>query len=175
MDRSTLPRLRVSLTLAVAATMGGVLAWQHFKGGVPSHSFMARDDMPSISNWWGVVTLPLLTWFALGNVAARLAAGRVTERAAIGGALGALLFGLVLAVSYEIGFNVIPGMQVRILPLIALLLPIYRAEYLLGFVLALAYTFGGVLPIILGSVFAAGGAVIHLMPRWLLRRFRKKA
>lgn len=174
MDRSELARLRVGSTIAVAATITALLVWQHFNGGVPSHSFMARADMPSISNWWGALTLPLLTWFALGNVAARLSAGRVSERAALGGAAGALIFGLVLAVSFELGMNEIPSAQVRLVPLIALFAPLYRAEYLLGFVLALAYTFGGVLPLLIGTVLAAGGAVLYLAPRWLLRRFRVK-
>lgn len=167
-----LSRLRTGATLGVAATVTALLTWQHFTGGVPSHSFMARDDMPSISNWWGVLTLPTLTWFALGNIGARLGAGRVTARAALAGALGALLFGLVLAVAYELRINEIPRAQIRLVPLLALVVPLYRAEYLLGFVLALAYTFGGVLPLLIGAVLAAGGAVLYLAPRWLLRRFR---
>ena len=173
-DRPQFARLRIGATVGVAGTIGSLLTWQYFNGGVPSHSFMAREDMPSMSNWWGALTLPLLTWFALGNIGSRLAAGRVTERAALLGALGGLLFGAVLAIAYELKYNDIPSTQVQIIPVFALFVPIYRAEYLLGFVLALAYTFGGVLPLIIGTVFALVGAVLYLAPRWVLRRFRMK-
>lgn len=167
-----LQRTRTTLTMLVAVVICSLLAWQQFNGGVPSHSFMARDDMPSISNWWGALSVPLLTWFALGNVAGRLARKATTERAALAGFIGGAVFGLVLAVSYSLGYSQVPRVQVNLLPLFALAFPIYRAEYLLGFVLALSYTFGGVLPIVIGSVFALGGAVLHLAPRWLLARFR---
>lgn len=167
-------RTRLSITAAVSLAIWTLLLWQQLHDGVPAHSYMARDDMPSISNWWGALTLPLLAWFALGSVQSRLAAGRVSARAAIGGAVGAFVFGAVLAGSYMLGHSEIPRMQVSVLPLFALAFPIYRAEYVLGFVLALSYTFGGVLPLVIGTVFALGGAVLHLAPRWVLRRFRVK-
>jgi hypothetical protein len=167
-------RTRLSITAAVSLAIWSLLVWQHLHDGVPAHSFMARDDMPSISNWWGALTLPLLTWFALGSIQSRLAAGRVSARAAIGGAIGAFLFGAILAGSYSLGYSDVPRMQVRVLPLLALAFPVYRAEYVLGFVLALSYTFGGVLPLVIGSVFALLGAVLYLAPRWVLRRFRVK-
>lgn len=169
-----LTRTRASLTLLVTFAVCSLLVWQYLHDGVPAHSFMARDDMPRMSNWWGALTLPLLTWFALGSTQSRLANGSTTARAALAGALGAALFGTVLAVSYSLRYSEIPSMQVSLLPLFALAFPIYRAEYLLGFVLALSYTFGGVLPIIIGTVFAIGGALLYLTPRWLFRRFGKK-
>ena len=165
-------RSRVFATLAVTVAVATLLIWQHLHGGVPSHSFLARDDMPSISNWWGLLTLPALTWGALANIASRLERHSVTTRAAVAGALGAVLFGALLAGSYSLGYSDIPRLQIRVLPLLALVLPIYRAECLLGFVLALSYTFGGVLPIVIGTVFALIGALIYRAPRWLLRRFR---
>lgn len=170
-----LDRKRASLTLVVAVVVWTLLLWQHTHRGVPVHSFMARDDMPSISNWWGALTLPLLTWFAFGNTQARIADGRSTAKAALAGGIGALLFGVVLAASYALGHSGIPDIQVRLLPFFALAFPIYRAEYLLGFVLALSYTFGGVLPIIIGTVFALVGAILYLTPRWLVRRLGNKS
>jgi hypothetical protein len=174
MDRTAFTRFRIGATLVIAAAIGSLLTWQLFNGGVPSHSFMARDDMPSISNWWGALTLPLLTWIALGRLGVRLADGRTSARGAIAGGLGAMVFGAVLSTAFTLGYSAIPGAQMQMAPLIALFLPIYRAEYLLGFVLALAYTFGGVLPLVIGTVLAAVGFVLHRGPRWLLRRFRVK-
>lgn len=165
-------RIRVLATLTVTVAIAALLVGQHLTGGVPSHSFMARDDMPSISNWWGLLTLPVLTWLTLGNVASRLERGAITPRAAVIGGLSAGLFGLLLAVSFTLGYAEIPRLQVRALPLIALVVPVYRAECLLGFVLAMSYTFGGVLPLVIGSVFALMGAVIYEAPRWVARRLR---
>lgn len=170
-----MPRhIRVAATLLIAIATAALLTWQQLHDGVPAHSFLARDDMPSISNWWGLLTLPLLTWFALGNTERRVAAGRTTAPAALAGFVGAAMFGAILAITYTLGYADVPRIQVRVLPLIAIALPIYRAEYLLGFVVALSYTFGGVLPLVIGSVFASVGAALHLAPRWLLRRFRVK-
>jgi len=174
MDRTAVSRSRAGLTLGMAAAVLALLLWQRSHGGVPSHSFLARADMPSISNWWGALTLPLLTWLALGNIGARLAAGRVTGRAALGGALGAFLFGVVLALAFKLGVDEVPSAQVTGIPLLALFVPLYRAEYVLGFVIALSYTFGGVLPLVIATVLATVGAMIHLAPRWLLRRFRAR-
>ena len=167
-------RTRVLATSSVTVAVAALLLWQQLHDGVPSHSFMARDDMPSISNWWGLLTLPVLTWFALANMAARLGRRSVSAEALRYGLIGGVLFGLVLAGSYSLGYSEVPRLQVRLLPLLALALPIYRAECLLGFVLALSYTFGGVLPLVIGSVFALGGAALYLAPRWLLGRFRVK-
>ncbi len=167
-------RFRVLTTLAITIALATLLTWQHLHGGVPSHSFLARDDWPSISNWWGLLTLPVLTWWALTNLASRIERRRVTPGAALAGALGALLFGALLAGSYSLGYSEVPRVQVRVLPLLALALPIYRAESLLGFALALTYTFGGVLPVVIGAIFALIGALLYHAPRWLLGRFRMK-
>lgn len=172
MDRTAFARFRIGATLAITGAICSLLIWQLFNGGVPSHSFMARDDMPSISNWWGALTLPLLTWLALGRVGLRLEHGRTSARAAIAGGVGALVFGAVLSAAFTLGYDDIPSAQLQIVPLIALLVPLYRAEYLLGFVLALAYTFGGVLPLVIGTVLAAVGFVLHCGPRWVFRRLR---
>lgn len=61
------------------------------------------------------------------------------------------------------------------LPVIAVLLPSYRAEYVLGFVLGLTYTFGAVFPTFLASVMSAIAAVVHLVVRpAALRMFRRR-
>ncbi len=33
---------------------------EYFNGGVVSHNLLAREDLPAISNWWGLLTVPLL-------------------------------------------------------------------------------------------------------------------
>lgn len=166
-------RTRTIATVLVATIVASVLVWQRFHGGVPSHSFMARADMPSISNWWGLLTLPLLTWFAFGSAIRRVTDGAVTTRTVVRSALGAALFGAILAIAFTLGYADIPRWQVNVVPLLALAFPIYRAEYIWGFVLALSYTFGGVLPLLFAGVLALLGIVLHFVPRWAMRRMRE--
>lgn len=60
------------------------------------------------------------------------------------------------------------------LPLIAALLPVYRAEYVLGFALGLTYTFGPVLPLVIASGVALVSALVHLVARPLVGKvFRR--
>ncbi len=39
--------------------------WEYFNGGVVSHNLLAREDMPAFSNWWGLLTVPLLFWISI--------------------------------------------------------------------------------------------------------------
>jgi len=48
---------------------------------------------------------------------------------------------------------------------LAILVPIYRAECLLGFVIAMTFTFGTILPMLIGSLFVLMGAFIYLVLR----------
>lgn len=81
------------------------------------------------------------------------------------GAIGALCFGVLLSVFFSLGNDQVTGAMFESLFLIALFTPIYRAEYLLGFVLGMAYTFGGVLPSIVGSFVALIAMVIYCYVR----------
>lgn len=165
-------RHRLALTAIVAAAIWSLLGWQQLGGGVPSHSFLARDDMPAISNWWGALVLPLLTWFAIGDVQARIARGAGGSRTALLGFAGGALYGAVLAGAYSLGFAAIPSFQLQALPFIAIVVPIFRVEVVLGFVIAMSYTFGAVLPTVIGTLLACVGAAVYLAPRWLVRRVR---
>ena len=56
----------------VTIAIWSLLAWNHYHGGVPSHHILHREDLPAISNWWGGLLLPLLTWFLLYRIQKRL-------------------------------------------------------------------------------------------------------
>jgi hypothetical protein len=47
----------------------------------------------------------------------------------------------------------------------ALFLPVYRAEYLLGFVIGMSFTFGVVLPTGVGTILGLAGVVLYLYIR----------
>ena len=160
------PRLRPYATGLVALGELGQLAWEHLHGGVVSHHILHRADMPAISNWWGLLVLPALTWFLAGRIQRR-----GTDTRVIAGFAGSMLFGILLSVAFINHYDALASYMSGGMLVLALLLPVYRAECVLGFVLAMTFTFGAVLPTIAGSILAALSAFIHLV---VLRFFRKK-
>jgi hypothetical protein len=87
------------------------------------------------------------------------------------GFAGALVFGIALSVFFTLNYSGIPANMLKALLIAALFFPIYRAECLLGFVLGMTFTFGAVLPMLIGSVLATLGAVLYLLVRSLALKF----
>lgn len=177
MDANQLRRLRLHFTALVSLAALTVLSWGHFHGGVTRHHIFNRADMPAISNWWGGLLLPALTWFLLGRINKRLAhqpnekpeASRHHVKIAIGFA-ASLLFGLLLAASFLIGYEAITSYLFFGMLVLALFLPVFRAECVLGFVFGMTLAFGAVLPILIGSVVATLSALVHYLIRPVIRR-----
>jgi hypothetical protein len=168
---------RLYLTGLVTLAELAHLTWEHFNGGVISHHILHRADMPAISNWWGVLLLPALTWFLTGRIQRRIAlrsggkeAGSKLPVHVLAGFVGSLLFGILLSVAFTNHYESIALYLFQGMLLLALLLPIYRAECVLGFVLGMTFTFGAVLPTVVGSIIGALSAVIHLFLRPALVR-----
>ena len=116
--------------------------------------------------------MALLTWFLLYRLHQRLERDRPAgeqvaayPRPVVYGFAGSLGFGVLLSLFFTLQHTDLAGYLVLSLLPLALLLPIYRAECLLGFVLGMTFTFGGVLPIGIGSLFLAIGAVLYLLVR----------
>lgn len=179
-DQPTNRRRFCYVALVVLAEMAH-LAWEYFHGGVRTHHFLARADMPSISNWWGLLLLPVLTWFVTGRIQRRIVRGSLghpTETklpaSVMVGFVGALLFGVVLSLAAMSGNATIAEYLFLGMLLLALLLPVYRAECVLGFALGMTVAVGAVLPTIIGSVIAAFSALIHLLVRPLLVRLWRR-
>ena len=163
-----------SVTLAELAH----LAWEHFNGGVISHHFLNRADLPAISNAWGLLLLPALTWFLSGLALTRASVSSVGKEAVpkaaarvVAGFAGALLLGALLSVCFTRGYETAASSLFLGMFVLALLLRVYRAECVLGFVLGMTFTFGAVLPTIIGSIIAAISAAVHLAARPVLVRF----
>lgn len=169
MSARQLPRMRIALTVLATLAELANLGWEHFNGGVVSHHILDRSDLPAISNGWGALLVPVLTWFLIGRIQKRTAlrpdAGHAASRlplAVVFGFVAALLFGILIAICFTHGHETIlsylfPGMLV-----LALLLPGYRAECVLGFVLGMTFTFGAVLPTAIASIIAIASAIAQL-------------
>ncbi len=172
MKEKTFFRIRLYFTVMVSIAIWSLLAWNYYHGGVPSHHILAREDMPSISNWWGGVLLPVLTWFLLYRIEKRITDGTPNlnqfPKSVWYAFVFALMFGVLLSTFFTLRYSGLPGYMLQSVFLVALFFPIYRAECLLGFVIGMTFTFGAVLPTLVGSILAAIGFVLSWLARKLL-------
>jgi hypothetical protein len=162
-------KTQLYLTVTVTFAVWTVLGWGYYHGGVPSHHILAKKDLPAISNYWGGILLPLLTWFLLYRIQKRIirqSSGNTESsrypKQIVFAFAGALLFSILLSIFFTLGYPTIPGYMILGLFPLALFLPIYRAECLLGFVIGMAFTFGAVLPTGVGSILTLLCAVLYL-------------
>ncbi len=131
-----------------------------------------REDLPAVSNWCGGIIIPLLTWFLLYRIQWRKSNSTeptIIPKNVLYAFIAAFCFGILVSVTFSFGLADIPFYMMIGLLILALFFPIYRAECFLGFVLGMVYTFGGVLPIGVASVFAILGAVLYLLARRCVR------
>lgn len=146
------------------------LVWEQLNGGIKSHHFLAMKEMPAISNGWGLLLLPILAWLLAGSIQKRIdfqANGKVSKSRMLAsivvGGVASLIYGMLLSFFFTIGNEIIPSYLFFGMLLLALILPIFRAEYLLGFILGMSFTFGAVLPTLIGSIVATLSALAHLI------------
>jgi hypothetical protein len=181
MNQAAFKKIGFAIVATVSVGIWALLIWEHFHGGVPSHSFMAREDMPSISNWWGGLLLPLLTYFSLYRIEKRIGfvgENKIMEARKLQSVLFLFVTGLLYAGSMAYCFETdkedINGILFQGLFLLALIFPLYRAEFFLGFVIGLTYTFGAILPTFIASVFVSISFIGHkYVYPFVLRMFRK--
>lgn len=168
-SRLWLPPAALGLAILAAAAH---LGWEHTHGGIRSHHLLNRADLPTISNAWGLLVLPVLGTLA-GGVVRRRATAAPTALAAF---LGALVAGVALSVAFVAGSESAASLVFLGVLLTGLVLPTYRAEYLFGFVLGMTFVFGSILPTVFGLLAACISAAAHLLlwPAgvWVLRRAR---
>lgn len=172
--RQQLPGLFALFSIVFVAVL---LAHEHFNGGVRSHHLLDRPDLPAISNWFGLVTLPLLGWLLGLRLRKHLTSvTRFGSPIGIGMSLVcALLYGVALAASFEVGPSAITSGLFFGLFVIAVVLPIYRVEYIFGFVVGMTFTFGAVLPVLVAVVVAAVSALVHFAVRAVRSAIRPPA
>jgi hypothetical protein len=168
MNQALFGKIGLYIVAIISVGIWALLIWEYYHGGVPSHSFMARKDMPSISNWWGGLLLPLLTYFSLYPIKKRLfLTGENTIISPKQLLFVLLLFfaGLLYAGSMAYCFltdkEEINGILFQGLFILALIFPLYRAEFFLGFVMGLTYTFGAILPTFIASAFVGISYIAH--------------
>jgi hypothetical protein len=143
------------------------LGWEHLNGGVPAHHLLNRSDLPAISNWWGIFVVPALTWFLIGRIQRRISKQvpdnpRSLPPVVLAGFFGSLAYGAALALAFTMNYEAVSYMFLGLFA-VSLLAPTYRAEYVLGFVLGMTFTFGAVLPTVIALLVASFSRLVHLL------------
>ena len=148
-------RTKIAITTFVTVFVLVLLLLEHFQGGVRSHHLLARKDMPVISNWWGILIVPLTSWLLLTLIQKRHISSvndqKTITQQEVQGFICAFIFGVILTILY---YNApeLPGYFMLMTFVLALFIPIYRPEYYLGFILSMSYGFGGILPVLFGLI-----------------------
>ena len=181
MNKTNFFTLRLYFTAIVTFAKWTLLVWNYFHGGIPSHHLLADENLPEVSNIWGGILLPVLTWFLLYRIQVRInrrnnANSSVTYSISkiLYGFVAAVLFGIVLSTFFTFGNTDVPGYMLILLFLPAAFIPVYRSEYILGFVIGMTYTFKAVLPTLVGSILALIGFVIYFCARPVILYLRSK-
>jgi hypothetical protein len=80
------------------------LGFEHLNGGVKTHHFLARTDLPGFSNWFGLLVLPVLGMAVSFRAKSLLGAnlGAILPRSMLLPAVAALLYGAALAASFAL-------------------------------------------------------------------------
>lgn len=148
------------------------LLWEHLNGGIITHHLLAREDLPGISNWWGLLTIPALTWISFTQIQKRQRQNPELEKTSIRRFIAAFVFGLIASILWELNLDEILPFYILLPLLLALIKPLHRPEYLLGFVLGMLFTFGGILPILAGLILTLLCFVIHKLIRFMKLLFK---
>ena len=150
---------RVSLWLPLVALLLAAmhLTMEYLSGGIQSHHLLNDATLPAISNWFELITLPLLG-LALAKYA-QLQPAHITRLATVPvsllpGLIGAACYGAVFAASFAMGYMTLTTLLFFSLLPCALLFPLYRLHYISGFVAAMTFTFGGILPLMIAAALA---------------------
>jgi len=172
------PRWVMPCAVALGAVAAlAQLVWEHTHGGILRHHLLNDASMPAVSNLWGLVLLPLLGWLAGWAVARRAEkrCGRFSV-SSLAGFVGALMGGAALSIAFVTGGEAAATQVMLALLVASVALPAYRAEYLFGFVMAMTFKFGPVLPALAFSLpmLISGVSRLLIWPvaKWLRGQLR---
>lgn len=177
MNNPPLLTIKWGLVLLVTLAIWSLLLWQYSHDGVPSHYFLQRADMPELSNWWGGLLLPFLTWLALSRIQKRLltlpeADLPLKSKQILISFIIALGYGAALAIAFTQGRPEISGILFPAILLFALFFKVYREEFVLGFILSMSITFGAILPTIFAAAIALASWLVYFLAQFIYRKIK---
>jgi hypothetical protein len=181
MQRQKFIKIKVFIVGIVTFLIFSFLFWEHFHGGVTSHHILHQQNLPSISNWWSGLLLPMLTWFLLSRIEKRLdknnsqtqqtnnAISKVFWFFLIG-----LVFGVLLSTSFTNEYKPFLDNVLYILIVLSFIIPVYYSEFILGFILGMTYTFGAIIPTVFILIIAVIGLVVYRFIRPIILSLIKR-
>lgn len=180
MDEPAFFKLRIYFTVIVTVAIGSLLTWNYYNGGIPSHHLLADENLPKFSNLWGLLLLPLLTWVLSYRTQKRVfrqgGVSNVSMKITFYSFFAPLLYGITMSAFFSFGYPDMTGNLMFAIFVGALFFPVYRAECLLGFILGMTFTFGAVLPTIIGSILCVIAFILYKTIRpfalYLIRSLR---
>jgi hypothetical protein len=177
MQRQILIKIKVLVVSVVTFLVFGFLLWEYFHGGVTSHHILQQKDLPSISNWWSGLLLPILTWFLLNRIEKRIVRQssqtqqpNKSIKKIFWMFLTGLVFGVLLSTSFINEYKPFLDNVLYILIVLSLIIPIYYSEFILGFILGMTYTFGAIIPTIFILIMAIIGLFVYRFIRPIILR-----
>ncbi|MEP2937551.1 MAG: hypothetical protein ABJM06_09460 [Gilvibacter sp.] len=159
MKQKSIVDYKVQITIAALLVTALFVVREYFYGGVITHHLLADQEMPGASNWWGLLTIPVLTWVMLFFIERRQNKAKEPEQnpkkensKVIRRFLLALCLGTLFSVLWEFRLEEILQYLILLPVVIAFFVRVHWPECLLGFVIGMMYAFGGILPILVGVV-----------------------
>lgn len=145
---------RLLITVIVTLLVWGHIAWDYYHGGIPVHYILHDDNLPGIPNWLGGIVLPFFTYFLLYRIHKRIDGPNCKEKLqqVVLSFLASALVAISIAICFMNEMDVIDYIMGSLF-ILAFFKPLYKAEYLLGWVLGSSFTFGAIIPIAFGSLF----------------------
>ncbi|MEE9372206.1 MAG: hypothetical protein V3V00_04060 [Saprospiraceae bacterium] len=154
MNDDILLKNKRSIALTVLILISIHLIWNYYHGGVPTHYILHDKSLPGFSNWWGLLAIPVMTWGLITLAQKKspknstaLPNSRLKESEVLKGFIGSFIFGLINSLFWEFGYEHILQYLILLPVVLSLFITIHRPENVLGFLLGMTFTFGGVLPL----------------------------
>lgn len=141
-------RILITITSTVAFAL--ILLKEHLTDGIATHYLLHDKDLPGFSNWWGLITIPAITWLALILIEknSHKDSSKNTELRF----LAAFLFGISMCFAWFFDLETLMSYSMIGIIVLSVFIKMNRPELFLGYVLGMMYTFGAVLPIIIATV-----------------------
>jgi hypothetical protein len=149
-----------------------MLIWQYLHEGVPNHYLFRNSDLPAISNWWGGLVLPALSWVLAGRIQKRMLkfsdiqSTRHSKITLVSFVIS-LVYGALLSLAFIYGYREVYSVMFPGILLFAAFFKVYREEFLLGFILSMSITFGAVLSILFCAIIASVSVAVYFSVQFI--------
>lgn len=177
MNEQQLSQIKYYFVGFITLIIWAMLIWQYLHDGVPIHHLLHRADLPGISNWWGGLLLPVLSWIMLGRIQTRILKSPdektplIAKQIVISFVI-TLIYGAMLSLSFINGYAEISSVMFPGILFFAIFFKVYREEFILAFILSMSVTFGAVLPTIFASLIALSSAIVYFVVQFIWLRVK---